>query len=607
MIERTSPESKPQGGRVIARMKAAGRRKIIWVPLALLLVAVASIALANRQLMANEAVVFEIGQSIRGRLDDLSRDFASKDPAIVASYFADSYRGGDFGFEKRTPISRENGITIEQWQASPDKSLDRSQTMTALLDYRRELHASEGTKFKMVFLNRYENTSANILMRIQNYGHDAEEHPTEDRGHFDVDLVRQNGEWMITRMALQEARRVVGVDSKYFVNVTAAAGIDFNTGVNTIFQQQRYNFAIVDRAAGGVATGDFDNDGRPDIFFAGSEASKLYRNKGDGTFEDVTEKAGLSGEVGKYAQGAVMADFDNDGCLDIYITKTPNVPNRLLRNDCKGAFTDVTEKAGVGLSTYSTTAAFADVDNDGYLDLYVGVYGYALQNSPDPPFHDRHGGPNHLFHNNGDGTFKDVSVESGVDDPGWCLGLTFWDYDNDGDQDLYIANDFGHKVLFQNDGKGHFKDVTKEAGLLDYGFGMSATPLDYDNDGNLDVYTSNIYSGTTWYLQHAIMHFYWVRLLDPSRTRNTLVAGWQMYRNRGSSLRNVWAIGKKFGEGNSLYHNRGDGTFESVGLDKGVNVAGWAWGSDCFDFDNDGDIDIHAVNGWISQKRGTDL
>jgi hypothetical protein len=592
---------------VIARMKAAGRRKIIWVPLALLLVAVASIALADRQLMANEAVVFEIGQSIRGRLDDLSRDFASKDPAIVASYFADSYRGGDLGFEKRTPISRENGITIEQWQASPGVSLDRAQTMTALLDYRRELHASEGTKFKMVFLNRYENTSANILMRIQNYGHDAEQHPTEDRGHFDVDLVRQNGEWMITRIALKEARRVVGIDSRYFVNVTAAAGIDFNTGVNTIFQQQRYNFAIVDRAAGGVATGDFDNDGRPDIFFAGSEASKLYRNKGDGTFEDVTEKAGLSGEVGKFGQGAVMADFDNDGCLDIYITKTPNVTNRLLRNDCKGRFTDVTQKAGLELSTYSTTAAFADVDNDGYLDLYVGVYGYALQNSPDPPFHDRHGGPNRLYHNNGDGTFKDVSVESGVDDPGWCLGLTFWDYDNDGDQDLYIANDFGHKVLFQNDGKGHFKDVTKDAGLLDYGFGMSATPLDYDNDGNLDVYTSNIYSGTTWYLQHAIMHFYWVRLLDPSRTWNTAVAGWQMYRNRGSSLSNVWAIGKKFGEGNSLYHNRGDGTFESVGLDKGVNVAGWAWGSDCFDFDNDGDIDIHAVNGWISQKRGTDL
>ena len=589
-----------------AQIRALGRRRIVWVPLTLLVLAAGSIALANYALMHGEPALFEIGQSIRGRLDDFSHDFAEGDTHTIGSYFADSFSGGDLGFEKRRPISEENGIRLEEWQATPGATTNRHQMLQALLAYRHALNSTETTKFKMVFLNSYTDTTANVLMRIQNYGFDEAGHPTEDRGHFNVDLVREEGEWKLTRMALDSARRVVGVDSKYFSDVTASAGIDFNTGVNDIFKKDHYNFAIVDRAAGGVATGDFDNDGYPDIVFAGSEGSKVYRNAHDGRFEDVTAKAGLAGEIGLHGQGIVMADYDNDGCLDIYITKTPNVTNRLLHNTCNSSFVDVTKQAGLELASYSTTAAFADINNDGYLDLYVGVYGNALKNSPDPPFHDRHAFPNRLYRNNKDGTFTDITEEAGVGDPGWTLGLTFWDYDNDGDQDIYVANDFGHKSLFQNDGTGHFTNVTKAAGLIDYGFGMSASPCDVNGDGNLDMYTSNIYSGTTWYLQHAIEEFYWVRLIDPTRTWNTSVAGWQMYRNMGS-LKSAFAIGKKMGEGNSLYLNRGDGTFQSVGVDKGVNIAGWAWGSDAFDFDNDGDLDIHAANGWISQRKNTDL
>jgi len=581
------------------------RRAVVWA-LVIGGVLVGSIWLTNYVLMGREAVVFEVGQSIRGRLDDFGQDFAAGNPETIASYYAAAFTGTDLGFERRTRVSDERGIVIEEWKAAPEGSCDREQMIASLVSYRRQLHDADATKFKMVFLNSYERDKANVLMRFQVYGHDDQGHPTEDRGHFDVDLVRQNGDWLIVRQTLLNGRRVVGVDSNYFTNVTAEAGIDFNTGVNDIFKQQRYNFAIVDRAAGGVASGDYDNDGYPDLFFAGSAGSKLYHNSGHGTFDDVTAKAGLTGEVGAHAQGAVMADYNNDGCLDIYITKTPNVSNRLLKNNCDGTFTDVTKQAGLELSTYSTTAAFADIDNDGDLDLYVGVYGPALTNSPDPPFHDRHGLPNHLYRNNGNGTFTDITDEAHVGDTGWTLGLTFWDYDDDGDQDIYVANDFGHKTLYQNDGTGHFTDVTKQAGLVDYGFGMSASPGDFNNDGKLDVYTSNIYSGTTWYLQHSVMDFFWVRLIDPSRTWRTAVAGAQVFNQRGG-LSDVWTLGKKFGEGNSLYVNEGNGTFKSVGLDKGVNIAGWSWASDFFDYDNDGDLDIHAVNGWISQKKGTDL
>ena len=166
-----------------------------------------------------------------------------------------------------------------------------------------------------------------------------------------------------------------------------------------------------------------------------------------------------------------------------------------------------------------------------------------------------------------------------------------------------MANDFGHKSL-QNDGADISR--TRPGGGPDR-LQVRHERLAADVTATATwTSPSNIYSGTTWYLQHAIEEFYWVRLIDPVRTWNTTVAGWQMYRNMGS-IPNAFAIGKKMGEGNSLLMNRGDGTFQSVGVDKGVNIAGWAWGSDAFDFDNDGDLDIHAVNGWISQRKNTDL
>src|SRR5262245_52928861 len=314
---------------MVERIRAFGSRKIVWIPLTVFILAAGSLVLANYEVMRDEPALFEIGQSIRGRFDDFSHDFATGDRATISSYLADSFSGGDFGFEKRKQISDENGIRLEEWQATPSATSSRDQMLEALLAYRHQLHDTDSTKFKMVFLNRYTDRDANVLMRVQNYGHDDAGHPTEDRGHFDVDLVRQDGEWKMTSMKLVSVRRVVGVDSKYFTDVTAEAGIDFNTGVNDIFQQQRYNFAIVDRAAGGVATGDYDNDGYPDIVFAGSEGSSVYHNTGKGTFENVTEKAGLGGEIGRHGQGVVMADYNNDGCLDIFITKTPNVTNRL--------------------------------------------------------------------------------------------------------------------------------------------------------------------------------------------------------------------------------------------------------------------------------------
>jgi hypothetical protein len=583
------------------------RRKLLWIaPLLVLVLVSAIIWILDYWLMKEEALVFEVGSGIRSRFEDFGADFKAGDGQALKSYYTESFTGTGLGFKTRQESSEEAGIVIEDWSASDGTTTNREQMTDALTAYRRQLHHVEASKFKMVFLNKYGDSNASIVLRFQVYAHDADGHPTEDRGHFNVDLLRRDGEWKIAKQTLLDGRRVIGINSKYFTDVTETLGIDFNTGVNGIFKQRKYNFAIADRTAGGVAVGDYDNDGHPDIFLAGSEGSKLYRNDGGGHFEDVTVRAGLSSEATKYAQGAVFADYNNDGCLDLYITRTPNVSNKLFKNNCNGTFTDVTKEAGLELATYSTTAAFADVDNDGYLDLYVGVYGPALEQSPEPPFNALNGLSDHLYHNNGNGTFTDITKEAGLTDSGWTLAMTFLDYDNDGNQDIYVANDFGHKVLFRNDGTGHFKDVTKQAGLVDYGFGMSASAGDYDNDGYEDIYTSNIYSGTEWYLQNTVPQFFWVRLMDPQRTVQTWRAAEEVHHNLGSWSA-AWAVGKKFGEGNALYRNQGDGTFKSVGVEKQVNMGGWAWGSNFFDFDNDGDLDIHSVNGFISQKKGTDL
>jgi hypothetical protein len=555
--------------------------------------------------MRSEAIVWEVGEGIRSRLDDLGEDFVKGDRALIASYYAEPFTGSDFGFAGRQRVSSEGGILLEDWKSRPGAAQNRAQFTKELLAYRALLGKPEAAKFKMVSLDQYTANSANIVMRCQIYAHDPDGHVVEDRAKFKVGLIRQNGEWRFTRQQLVEGTRVTGVDSQYFTDVTRQAGIDFNTGVNELFKKQHYVFAIADRQAGGAASGDYDNDGFPDILLAGPQGVKLYRNTGHGTFEDVTAKAGLAIEATRYAQGVVFADYNNDGCLDFFLTRTPTVSNKLFRNNCDGTFTDVTKEAGLEFASYSTSAAFADIDNDGYLDLYVGVYGEVLDKVPDPPYRDRHGVPNKLYRNNGNGTFTDISREAGVDDPGWTLAVTFFDYDNDGSQDLFVANDFGPSSLYHNDGTGHFKMVGRQADALNYGFSMSASPGDYNNDGNLDLYVSQVYSGSDWYLDHSVFQLAWVRFIDPRRTLDAIGTGFAIFRDLG--VQGGFNLAKKFGEGNALLENAGNGKFRSVGVEKGVNVTGWSWNSDFFDFDNDGDLDIHSVNGWISQKRGTDL
>jgi len=299
-----------------------------------------------------------------------------------------------------------------------------------------------------------------------------------------------------------------------FTDITEAAGIGFKHSLGDFDMSN-----IVEATGPGGAVFDFNNDGFPDIYFVngrwhsdisdnrgralkGKLWNALYRNNGDGTFTDVTEKAGVAGREDSYGMAASAADYDNDGDLDLYVCNYGE--SVLYRNNGDGTFTDVTEKAGLSSPGWALAAPWFDYNGDGRLDLFVvhyleydkgafqrtGAY-YKADNFPGPLSYP--GQPDSLYRNNGDGTFTDVTKEVGLWEPtGRGMGAVACDLDGDGDIDLYVTNDAMPNNLWLNDGKGHFQDVATETGTAfgEGGQGVSSMGpfvADVDRNGLLDL------------------------------------------------------------------------------------------------------------------------
>ena len=342
---------------------------------------------------------------------------------------------------------------------------------------------------------------------------------------------------------------------------------------------------ILEMNGSGLAFIDYNRDGLIDLFIvngtrleasSGTPApvSHLYRNDGNGTFTDVTREAGLA--YSGWGQGACVADFDNDGYDDVFVTYYGK--NKLYHNNGNGTFTDIAQRAGVAGAEgrWNSGCAFVDYDRDGKVDLFVANYvglGQNFSNIPKPgsgEFCQYKGIPiacgprglpaavNYLYHNNGDGTFTDASVPSGIrnTDGHYALGVLTFDYDNDGWPDIYVACDSAASILYHNKRDGTFTDTGMIAGVAynedgEAQAGMGVAALDYDHDGFLDVVKTNFSDDSP-----------------------------------------------------NLYHNNGDGTFSDrvfqAGLGRLRNLLGW--GVIAADFDNDGWKDILMVNGHLTPE-----
>jgi hypothetical protein len=337
----------------------------------------------------------------------------------------------------------------------------------------------------------------------------------------------------------------------------------------------------------GVAVLDFDQDGDEDLFVGDGVRSILYENDGHGHFTDVTVRAGLaaSDSVGIAATGVAAGDIDGDGYPDLAVTDAFG-ETRLFRNRRDGTFEEITGTSGVVTSGPTRSLAFADVNGDGNLDLFVCGTGDYYRQMPDPPFDANDGRRNYLFLGDGKGHFRDASAEWGVDKPTrWSLSCLFADFDGDGRPDLIVTNDFGLKNLYRNvDGK-RFEDVTKKLGVEDRAYGMSAAWGDFDGDGRMDLYTTGTY--TQWGFLH---EYPGLPMPLPGRIFLKIAISWM----------------EKMCRGNSLLLRTPKGTFEDATARSGAGRAGWNWSAVAADLDNDGSLDLYATNGMWGDGREHD-
>jgi len=300
--------------------------------------------------------------------------------------------------------------------------------------------------------------------------------------------------------------------------------------------------------SGGLIVDDFERDGLYDIVtsdFGQCAPMHFFHNNGNGTFSDRTAQAGLSDQLG--GLNLIQTDYNNDGCLDILVLRGAwEFPQRLslLRNNCDGTFTDVTIASGLGEPMQTQTAAWADIDNDGYLDLFVG----------------NEMGPSHLFRNRGDGTFEDISHAAGIDRIAYTKGVVAADYDNDGYVDFYVSNLNGDNFLYHNNHNGTFTNVALQAGVQKPWQSFAAWFFDYDNDGWPDLFVTSYYVS----VEESVRSY-----LGLSPNAETL----------------------------KLYKNMGNGKFRNVTSEVGLDRVFMPMGANFGDIDNDGFLDIYLGTG----------
>jgi hypothetical protein len=399
--------------------------------------------------------------------------------------------------------------------------------------------------------------------------------------------------WKLDRAFILSRHQLVA-PAPLFTEVTTAAGLSLSeppeltlAGLGNIYvSDQTENFTNYDY--GGVCLYDVDGDGDLDVFMANAYGPcALFMNQGDGSFADEAAERGIRTTGG--SRGAVFGDADNDGDPDLFICRAPfhhpSIPlgsNLFFENLGGGRFVERTAAAGLTHVGASMTAVFLDYDRDGDLDLFVANYGTGKNRHAREhhPYNATDGAANLLYRNDGGLRFTDVSAESGIGrENHWSYAVSVCDWNKDGYPDVFVANDFGPDVFYLNQGDGTFREAARELGVDDIGNGMGSAFVDWDGDGDWDLYVTNMQSNTGQRVLAAASP-----LLDPVEKER------------------LW----KLTLGNSFFEWDAQGKFQPRAVELGVANCGWAWHGDFADFDADGDSDLLVANGYFTGIREKD-
>jgi tetratricopeptide (TPR) repeat protein len=521
----------------------------------------------------------------------------ARDVAALAEWLDPSIEASPLVPTQETPLRSGFGIDAVKRQFGAHTVPGREQFLKAMQAWLGQVSKVEAAEFEIYGIEEIAGAPLTVRADIRYdivAARNAEQR--EERiGSWRTEWFRDAaGVWKARKWEAGE--EVVSVaHGPGFIDVTQQALGETESYQKQMLRSVDYWRTVLDGAIGvdvysnnGVAVGDFDNDGFDDFYVCQPAGlpNRLYRNRGDGTFEDVTDKAGVG--VLDNTACALFADFDNRGRQDLLVVC--GTGPLLFRNQGNGTFTlkrDAFKFAQPPQGTF-THAAVADYDGDGRLDIYFCMYMYYLgldqYHYPIPYYDARNGPPNCMFHNEGNGTFVEATQETGLnaDNDRYSFACAFGDSNGNGLPDLFVVNDFGSSQLYRNNGDGTFKVVSHQAQVEGVGAGMSCAWCDYDNDGHQDVYVPSMWEAAGQ------------RVSEQK----------QFHEKAPETIRELY---KRHARGNALYRNQGDGTFRNVGRQAGVEPGRWSWSSDFFDFDHDGYSDLYVSNGYLSGSDREDL